>query len=223
MVGRIERSYQSRDSRATLGRRPAQSPPSSVARKGKRVEAWQVTLVPRASSASLTSAIDGCFDGLPAPRARGSPLSALRRPNPQSSNGCANPGLGSHPPPNPKPWLTLTLTDVFKEITTAGRSEAGGLIDSPGIVGSQASEEVLEGVVEDVLFRSDDGRFAVIRLASDAEQQSSPPRTPPSGTSARSPPARMSGSSDVGASTRSMERDSGWSRSRRPSPRPSKG
>jgi exodeoxyribonuclease V alpha subunit len=39
------------------------------------------------------------------------------------------------------------------------------LIDSPTIVGSQASEEVLEGVVEDVLFRSDDGRFAVIRLS----------------------------------------------------------
>lgn len=41
------------------------------------------------------------------------------------------------------------------------------LLDSAGIVGSQEPEEVLEGVVEDVLFRSDDGRFAVVRVAPD--------------------------------------------------------
>ncbi|MBW2189015.1 MAG: hypothetical protein JRG93_05390, partial [Deltaproteobacteria bacterium] len=44
-------------------------------------------------------------------------------------------------------------------------------------MGSQASDEVLEGVVEDVLFRSDDGRFAVIRLASDADAELSPSHT----------------------------------------------
>ncbi len=32
-------------------------------------------------------------------------------------------------------------------------------------MGSESREEVIEGVVEDVLFRSDDGRFTVIRLA----------------------------------------------------------
>ncbi|KPK53835.1 MAG: hypothetical protein AMJ63_05090 [Myxococcales bacterium SG8_38_1] len=35
------------------------------------------------------------------------------------------------------------------------------------MVGSRDAEQVLEGVVEDVLFRSDDGRFSVIRLGSD--------------------------------------------------------
>ncbi|MCZ6805470.1 MAG: ATP-dependent RecD-like DNA helicase [Deltaproteobacteria bacterium] len=44
-----------------------------------------------------------------------------------------------------------------------------GLVDSPRIVGSNGREEVIEGVVEDVLFRSDDGRFTVIRLASNGE------------------------------------------------------
>jgi exodeoxyribonuclease V alpha subunit len=44
-------------------------------------------------------------------------------------------------------------------------------------VGSSESEEVLEGTVEDVLFRSDDGKFAVIRLAADAGSGESPPRT----------------------------------------------
>ncbi len=39
-----------------------------------------------------------------------------------------------------------------------------GLLDSSRIVGSNSREEVVEGVVEDVLFRSDDGRFTVIRL-----------------------------------------------------------
>jgi len=51
------------------------------------------------------------------------------------------------------------------------------LIDSPTIVGFQASEEVLEGVVEDVLFRSDDGRFAVIRLSPGESAELSPSHT----------------------------------------------
>jgi exodeoxyribonuclease V alpha subunit len=41
------------------------------------------------------------------------------------------------------------------------------LVDSLRIVGSKESEEVLEGVVEDVVFRSDDGKFTVIRVAPD--------------------------------------------------------
>ena len=44
-------------------------------------------------------------------------------------------------------------------------------------MGSNESEEVLEGVVEDVLFRSDDGRFAVIRLSSDEDAALSPSQT----------------------------------------------
>jgi len=44
-------------------------------------------------------------------------------------------------------------------------------------VGSKESEEVLEGVVEDVLFRSDDGKFAVIRLAPEEEALPSPSQT----------------------------------------------
>ena len=51
------------------------------------------------------------------------------------------------------------------------------LIDSAGIVGSQESEEVLEGVVEDVLFRSDDGRFAVVRVAPDSGADLAPTMT----------------------------------------------
>lgn len=51
------------------------------------------------------------------------------------------------------------------------------LVDSAAIVGPRESDEVLEGVVEDVLFRSDDGRFAVIRLASSAEEGASPSHT----------------------------------------------
>jgi exodeoxyribonuclease V alpha subunit len=51
------------------------------------------------------------------------------------------------------------------------------LLDSCGIVGSQTPEEVLEGVVESVLFRSDDGRFTVIRLVSDADSALSPSHT----------------------------------------------
>ncbi len=51
---------------------------------------------------------------------------------------------------------------------------AAGLVDSSGSVGSQPSEEVLEGLVEDVLFRSDDGRFVVIRLATHAEGEPAP-------------------------------------------------
>ena len=52
-----------------------------------------------------------------------------------------------------------------------------GLIDSAGIVGSHESEEVLEGVVEDVLFRSDDGRFAVVRIAPDSGADLAPTMT----------------------------------------------
>ncbi|MGB5548798.1 MAG: ATP-dependent RecD-like DNA helicase [Polyangiales bacterium] len=44
-------------------------------------------------------------------------------------------------------------------------------------MGSKESEEVLEGVVEDVLFRSDDGKFAVIRLAPEEEALPSPSQT----------------------------------------------
>ncbi|TNF61986.1 MAG: hypothetical protein EP303_04740, partial [Deltaproteobacteria bacterium] len=51
------------------------------------------------------------------------------------------------------------------------------LVDCREIVGAQESDEVLEGVVEDVLFRSDDGRFAVIRLASDVDAELSPTHT----------------------------------------------
>ncbi len=51
------------------------------------------------------------------------------------------------------------------------------LLDSSGIVGSQTSEEVLEGTVEGVLFRSDDGRFTVIRIASDVDSELSPSYT----------------------------------------------
>ena len=51
------------------------------------------------------------------------------------------------------------------------------LLDSLRIVGSKESEEVLEGVVEDVVFRSDDGTFAVIRLVSDEEGAPGTPRT----------------------------------------------
>jgi len=51
------------------------------------------------------------------------------------------------------------------------------LLDSLGTVGSKESEEVLEGVVEDVVFRSDDGKFAVIRLAADENEAPSSPKT----------------------------------------------
>lgn len=51
------------------------------------------------------------------------------------------------------------------------------LVDSPSTVGPGESEEVLEGTIEDVLFRSDDGKFAVIRLAPDAGAAPSAPRT----------------------------------------------
>ena len=51
------------------------------------------------------------------------------------------------------------------------------LLDSQRIVGSKESEEVLEGVVEDVVFRSDDGTFAVIRLAPSEEETLAPPKT----------------------------------------------
>jgi len=48
-----------------------------------------------------------------------------------------------------------------------------GLVDSGATVGSAETEEILEGVVEDVLFRSDDGTFAVIRLAPHTEEEAS--------------------------------------------------
>ena len=61
------------------------------------------------------------------------------------------------------------------------RAEAQGrsvrptrLLDSRAIVGSAEPDEVLEGVVEDVLFRSDDGGFTVIRLDTDSESGRSP-------------------------------------------------
>ena len=38
-------------------------------------------------------------------------------------------------------------------------------------MGSRDAEEVLEGVVEDVIFRSDDGKFAVIRLSTDGDSE----------------------------------------------------
>lgn len=38
-------------------------------------------------------------------------------------------------------------------------------------MGSREAEEVLEGVVEDVVFRSDDGKFAVIRLSTDGDSE----------------------------------------------------
>ena len=44
-------------------------------------------------------------------------------------------------------------------------------------MGSRDAEEVLEGVVEDVLFRSDDGKFTVIRLGTDEEALTGPPKT----------------------------------------------
>jgi exodeoxyribonuclease V alpha subunit len=51
------------------------------------------------------------------------------------------------------------------------------LLDSLEIVGSKEPEEVLEGVVEDVLFRSDDGRFTVIRLSPDQDAELAPSHT----------------------------------------------
>ncbi len=45
------------------------------------------------------------------------------------------------------------------------------------IVGSKDADEILEGVVEAVLFRSDDGKFAVIRLGVDQADPSSPLQT----------------------------------------------
>jgi len=51
------------------------------------------------------------------------------------------------------------------------------LLDSFEIVGSKEPEEVLEGVVEDVLFRSDDGRFTVIRLSPDQGAELAPSHT----------------------------------------------
>ncbi len=51
------------------------------------------------------------------------------------------------------------------------------LIGSPEIVGSKDAEEVLEGVVEDVVFRSDDGKFAVIRLSTESGPELAPRQT----------------------------------------------
>lgn len=41
------------------------------------------------------------------------------------------------------------------------------LLDSSRVVASAKQQEVIEGVVDDVVYRSDDGRFTVIRLATD--------------------------------------------------------
>ena len=51
------------------------------------------------------------------------------------------------------------------------------LLDSHTIVGSTEPDEVLEGVVEGVLFRSDDGKFTVIRIATDPDSALSPQNT----------------------------------------------
>lgn len=51
------------------------------------------------------------------------------------------------------------------------------LVDSRSIVGSRDEQEILEGVVEAVLFRSDDGKFAVIRLAPDEADPTAAPQT----------------------------------------------
>jgi exodeoxyribonuclease V alpha subunit len=44
-------------------------------------------------------------------------------------------------------------------------------------VGSAEAEEVLEGVVEGVLFQSDDGRYSVVRVAEDSDGDTLPART----------------------------------------------
>jgi exodeoxyribonuclease V alpha subunit len=66
---------------------------------------------------------------------------------------------------------------MFPRIAQEQSATRAGLIDSRGIVGTNESEELLEGVVEDVVFRSDDGRFAVIRLAADEETALASPKT----------------------------------------------
>ena len=63
-----------------------------------------------------------------------------------------------------------------------GRHDSGSfwgatLVDSGPIVGSREADEILEGVVEAVLFRSDDGKFAVIRLTLDDADPASAART----------------------------------------------
>jgi len=55
--------------------------------------------------------------------------------------------------------------------------DCASLVDSVAIVGSPETEEVLEGLVEDVLFRSDDGSFVVIRLAPHGDDGPSPSHT----------------------------------------------
>ena len=57
---------------------------------------------------------------------------------------------------------------IPREAQLEGASSKG-LLDSPLVVGSNGREEVVEGMVEDVLFRSDDGRFTVIRLVLDRD------------------------------------------------------
>jgi exodeoxyribonuclease V alpha subunit len=44
-------------------------------------------------------------------------------------------------------------------------------------VGLVEADEVLEGVVEGVLFQSDDGRFSVIRIGADSDEDSTPAKT----------------------------------------------
>jgi len=57
---------------------------------------------------------------------------------------------------------------IPREAQLEGASSKG-LLDSPLVVGSNGREEDVEGMVEDVLFRSDDGRFTVIRLVLDRD------------------------------------------------------
>ena len=74
------------------------------------------------------------------------------------------------------PIVVLTLTDVFAGSTTEGENSLR-TVRFPSIVGSAEAEEVLEGVVEDVVFQSEDGRYSVIRLSRDSEPSDAPPRT----------------------------------------------
>ncbi len=70
----------------------------------------------------------------------------------------------------------LTLTDVCAGGTTPGRNPEETVRFLPN-VGSVEAEEVLEGVVEDVLFQSEDGRYSVVRLAADSESVAGPAQT----------------------------------------------
>ncbi|MGB5813213.1 MAG: ATP-dependent RecD-like DNA helicase [Polyangiales bacterium] len=56
---------------------------------------------------------------------------------------------------------------MFPKAAQPKGTDTPRLLDSSRIVGSNGREEVIEGVVDDVVYRSDDGRFSVIRLAAD--------------------------------------------------------